>query len=97
MTGFSEAVATHRDGATVAIYAQPRASRTAVVGLHDGMVKVALKAPPVDGKANAELIRFLASLVGVRKSAVQVVQGESSRRKLVLVEGTTIEALLDSL
>ena len=81
----------------MAIYAQPRASRTAVVGGHDGMVKVALKAPPVDGKANAELVRFLARLAGVPKGAVRVIGGAASRRKRVLVEGATVEALSDCL
>lgn len=97
MSDLSDAVAAHRDGATVAVYAQPRASRTAVIGLHDGMVKVALKAPPVDGKANTELTRYLASIVGVRRGDVQIVKGESSRRKLVLIQGATVEVLLGGL
>ncbi|MDP6943888.1 MAG: DUF167 domain-containing protein [Myxococcota bacterium] len=81
----------------MAVYAQPRASRTAVVGGHDGMVKIALQAPPVDGKANAELIRFLARLTRVPKRAVRVIGGAASRRKRVLIEGATVEMLSDCL
>ena len=81
----------------MAVYAQPRASRTVIVGLHDERVKVALKAPPVDGKANAALVRFMANLLGVRRADVRVLKGESSRRKLVLVERLTVDAVRDAL
>lgn len=73
------------------VLAQPRASRDAIVGVHDGQLKVALKAPPVDGEANAALIAFFAKALRVPKRAVSLVQGESSRRKTVRVEGDPAE------
>ncbi len=69
------------------VHVQPRARRTEVAGLHGDAVKVRLAAPPVDGAANAELVRFVAESLGVARSAVAVVGGASSRRKTLAVEG----------
>jgi uncharacterized protein (TIGR00251 family) len=66
---------------------QPRASRTELAGIHGDALRVRLSAPPVDGAANQALIRFLADLLSVPRSAVQVIAGESSRSKLVAVSG----------
>ena len=71
--------------ARVAIYVQPRASKTEVTGRHGDSIKIRLAAPPVDGAANAELEAFIAKLIKVPKSAVNVVIGTSSRRKVVEV------------
>ena len=75
------------DPSGLAVYVQPRASRTSVAGLHGEAVKIRVAAPPVDGAANAELIRFLAKVLGVARSAVEVVSGTGSRHKLVRVRG----------
>jgi uncharacterized protein (TIGR00251 family) len=75
------------------LYVQPRASKTEVVGMHDGRIKIRLAAPPVDGAANAELVSFVAELLGVAKSKVRVVAGESSRRKMIEVEGADEQKL----
>ena len=73
--------------ARVAVYVQPRASRTEVAGMHDGCVKIRLAAPPVDGEANEALVEFIARRTGVPKRHVRIVSGHSSRRKVVEVEG----------
>ena len=62
---------------------QPRSSRSKIMGLFDGALKVALTAPPVDGKANAALIDFLADRFAVTRSAVVLKSGQASRRKIV--------------
>lgn len=74
-------------GLRVHVLAQPRASRDALVGLHDGQLKVALKAPPVEGEANAALVAFFSKALKLPKKAVTLVQGEASRRKTVLLAG----------
>lgn len=74
-------------GVELLVLVQPRASRTKVVGEHDGRLKVALAAPPVDGEANAALVEFLAGAVGVRRAQVRLLDGETSRRKRVLISG----------
>jgi uncharacterized protein len=68
---------------------QPRASRTRVVGEHDGRLKLQLAAPPVDGEANAALVEFLAHALRVKKADVVVLRGETGRRKTVRVTGVT--------
>lgn len=65
------------------IVVQPGARRTALVTLHGDRVKVAVSAPPVDGKANEAVVRFLAELTGVPSSRVVVLRGTSDRRKTV--------------
>ena len=72
-----------------AVRVSPRSSRDKVLGVHDGALKLALKAPPVDGEANAALIAFLAKGIGCPKRSVHIVQGESSRNKLIRVTAVT--------
>lgn len=66
---------------------QPRASANEVAGRENGVVRVRLTAPPVEGKANKALIDFLAERLGVSKSAVTIVSGHGARNKLVDVNG----------
>lgn len=63
----------------------PRASRTELSGLHEGRLRVRVAAPPVEGKANKELVAFFSKLLGVGKSAVAIERGESGRRKVIRV------------
>ncbi|MBL8952617.1 MAG: DUF167 domain-containing protein [Myxococcaceae bacterium] len=79
-------------GVELLVLVQPRASRSRVIGEHDGRLKVALAAAPVDGEANAALIDLLAALFDVRKSAIALSEGETSRRKRVKVTGLDARA-----
>ena len=78
---------------TLQIQAQPGAKSTAVVGVYgegsQARLKIALAAPPVDGKANAVLRAFLAEAFGVARSNVTLLHGESGRKKLVRIEAPT--------
>jgi len=69
----------------------PRSSRSEIVGEHDGALKVRLKAPPVDGAANAELIKLFSKQLGVPKSAVEILTGETSKTKRLRITGATAE------
>lgn len=75
----------------VDVHVVPRASRSAISGVHEGRLKVTLAAPPVDGEANAELIALLAKLLRLSKRDVSLVRGESSRQKTVALRGVTAE------
>jgi uncharacterized protein (TIGR00251 family) len=77
------------DGVAIRVYVQPRASRDEVLGLHGDAIKIRLAAAPVDGAANDALIRLLASLFQVPRSAVEVTTGRSGRRKMISVAGVT--------
>lgn len=68
---------------TLFCHLQPNASRSEFAGQHGERLKIRIKAPPVDGKANAELIKFLAKQFGVSKANVVITQGEGSRQKTV--------------
>ena len=75
------------------LHIQPGAKRTEIVGQHGDALKIRLAAPPVDGKANAELIRFLAERLRVPRSAIRLVSGESSRAKRLRVTDTQAAVL----
>lgn len=77
----------HGGAVSFRVRVAPRASRDALLGVHDGALKVALTAPPVDGAANAALRKLLARHLGVARGAVTIVRGERSRDKIVRVEG----------
>jgi uncharacterized protein (TIGR00251 family) len=79
-------------GAVLELYVQPRASRSRVVGEHDGRLKIQLAAPPVDGEANAALIEFLAGALRVKRADVALLAGETGRRKRVRVAGVSAAA-----
>jgi uncharacterized protein (TIGR00251 family) len=91
------AVSEHPGGVTIKVYVAPRSSATGVIGMHDGEIKVALTAPPVDGAANKALVEFLAKKLGIPKSAVSLVSGETSRHKVVAVADVDAETLLRKL
>ena len=77
----------------VHVHVQPRASRSEVVGTHGAALKVRLLAPPVDGAANDALVALLAKELGVPRRDVRIVQGATSRAKLVEIDGTTADAV----
>jgi uncharacterized protein (TIGR00251 family) len=80
---------TEKNGTLVfRVLASPR-SRTEIVGEYDGALRVRLKASPVGGAANEELIRILAKTFNVPRTAVEIVSGHSSKRKSVSIGGTT--------
>jgi uncharacterized protein len=74
-----------RTGVTLSVYVTPRASRSEVAGEREGALWVRLAAPPVDGKANAALISLLADWLGVPKAHVEIVSGETARRKRIRI------------
>lgn len=76
------------DGGAIVLtlHVQPAAKRTEVAGVHGDALRIRLAAPPVEGKANAELVRFLADAFGVPLRQVTLVRGETSRRKVVRIE-----------
>ncbi|MBI5137563.1 MAG: YggU family protein [Nitrospirae bacterium] len=76
-------------GVRLTIRLAPKASRDQVQGPHGDALKIAITAPPVEGKANAHLIKFLAKRLGVAKGAVTIASGELSRDKVVDVAGIT--------
>ena len=81
---------TEKEGAVIFnVRVVPRASRSEIVGEHDGGLKVRIASPPVDGAANSELIKLLAKRFGVAKSDVEIVGGETSKSKRIKIGNMT--------
>jgi hypothetical protein len=78
-------------GVSFTVRLQPKAKKTALVAELDGALKVAVTAPPIEGRANEALIRFLAELLKVARSSVTIAAGASSRNKVIRIEGLTAE------
>ncbi len=85
------------DGVMLRLHVQPGAKNTGVAGLHGEALKIRLAAAPVDGKANACLVAFLADRLGVAKAAVSLISGDSSRAKRVHVAGIAPDLARDRL
>jgi uncharacterized protein (TIGR00251 family) len=83
-----------REGVLLAVRAQPGAKKTALAGVYGegaaAQLKVAVKASPVEGRANEALIEFLAETFALTKGAVEIVSGELSRTKVILLRGETM-------
>ena len=81
-------------GVTLAVRAQPGAKRTSIVGVYGegaaAQLKISVQAPPIEGRANSALIKFLADKFGVPKSNVELVSGELSRSKVFLLRGVSL-------
>ncbi len=80
-------------GASFAVRVQPRARRNAVVGELGDALKIALTAPPLEGRANAACIAFLAELLSVPRSSVTIAAGQTARQKVVRVAGVSAAAV----
>jgi uncharacterized protein (TIGR00251 family) len=75
------------DAALLTVHLQPGAKTSGVAGFHGDALKIRVAAPPVDGKANAALLDFLAKWLQIPKSALHLKSGQTARRKVVRVEG----------
>ncbi|MHB1390497.1 MAG: DUF167 domain-containing protein [Thermoleophilia bacterium] len=85
------------EGSLLKVRVVPGARKSQLAGESAGRLRVRLMAPPVEGKANRELMRFLAAILGVRKNRVSLVSGERSREKTVLLAGVSLSDVRDRL
>lgn len=82
-----------KEGVIISCHVRPGASKTECAGLYGETMKLSLKAPPVDGKANKELCRYFAEKCSLPKSAVTLVSGQTSREKRLLLAGMLLDDL----
>ncbi|MFQ3198798.1 MAG: hypothetical protein ACI8R9_001486 [Paraglaciecola sp.] len=73
------------NGLRLRIYLQPKATKDVIIGLHGDEIKISITAPPVDGKANVHLIKFIAKQFSVAKSSVSLIKGDLNRHKTLQV------------
>jgi uncharacterized protein (TIGR00251 family) len=93
-TAAIEARVTSTGSVTFTVNVSPRAKRNAIEGVAEGVLRVRLAAPPIEGRANDALSRFLAECLNIPRSAVRIVAGERSRRKRVEVRGVSLDRVL---
>jgi uncharacterized protein len=84
-------------GVTFAVKVHPRARKNAITGELGDALKVALTAPPIEGKANEACVDFLANLLKVPRASVTIAAGQSSRKKVIRVSGLTVQQVRDRL
>jgi uncharacterized protein (TIGR00251 family) len=75
------------NGVVLSIHVVPGSAKSEIAGVQDDALKVKIAAPPVEGRANAECIRFLSDTLGVRKNQVTITSGHRSRKKTISIEG----------
>jgi len=87
-----------KDGAvTFKARVQPRAPRSEIAGEHNGAIKLRLAAPPVDGKANQECRSFLARLLKVSATSVEIISGSTSRDKVIRIQNISARRVIEAL
>jgi uncharacterized protein (TIGR00251 family) len=80
-----------KGAAVLDVFVQPRAAKNAIVGVHGSALKLKVTAPPVEGKANRATEELVAEALGIARSSVRVVSGESSRHKRLVISGISAE------
>lgn len=97
MDAFRIAVQANKEGVLLTVHVQPKARRTECMGFYGDALKIRIAAPPIDGAANDELIRFLADRCSVPRAGIAIQAGAHGRQKRVSVRGVTVEQVLDRL
>lgn len=87
MSGLDNAIASHNEGAVLAVVVAPRSGKTGIDRIEADAVRIRVAAPPVDGAANTALLRYLADIFDRPKSSVRLIAGATGRRKRVLIAG----------
>jgi len=86
---------TAQGGVTLAVRAQPGAKKTSIAGIYGegatSQIKVAVQAPPIEGRANSALVAFLADFFSIPKSSIELISGELSRSKVFKLRGITLQ------
>jgi uncharacterized protein (TIGR00251 family) len=75
------------DGVILQVHVVPRSAKSEIAGVQGDALKVKIAAPPVEGQANAECIRFLSDILGIKKKQVKILSGHRSKKKTVAIEG----------
>ncbi|OPY90786.1 MAG: hypothetical protein A4E72_00474 [Syntrophus sp. PtaU1.Bin208] len=82
-----------KNGVSFSVQVLPRSSKCALAGISEGIVRLKLTAPPVEGRANEECLDFFSELLGVKKGLMSILHGHKSRKKVIQIDGLTREQL----
>lgn len=81
------------NGVTLTLTIQANAHKSEIVGLYNDTLKIKIKAPPVDGKANKEIISFLSETLNIAQKNIEILKGDKNKNKIVLLMGETLQSL----
>lgn len=87
--GMSNWIRADQNGCIIEVHISPQSKKCEIVGLYNNRLKIKIDSPPVDGKANAALIRFLAETLGLKMSNLSILRGETSKIKQIKIIGLT--------
>ncbi|RMG37464.1 MAG: DUF167 domain-containing protein [Planctomycetota bacterium] len=93
VAALKDVVRAHPEGTVLELQAQPRARRNGLAGVHAGRLRIQVTQAPEKGKANAALLKLLARELAVRRSQLELIGGETSTQKRILVRGLTVDAV----
>ena len=83
----------NKEGVKISLFVQANAPKSEIIGPYNGSLKIKIHAPPIDGKANAEIQNFLSSFLNIAKNRVQILKGDKSKTKSVLILNMSIEEI----
>jgi uncharacterized protein (TIGR00251 family) len=83
-----------KDGILIKVHIVPNSSKTQIVGTHGDRLKLKIKAPPVDGKANEEIVSFLSKTLNIKKNQIELMTGQTSKSKNLLIKAFDIDLTL---
>ncbi len=81
------------NGVTLTLTIQANAHKSEIIGLYNDTLKIKIKAPPVDGKANKEIISFLSEKLGITQKNIEILKGDKNKNKIVLLMGESLQSL----
>ena len=79
------------NGIILHIHVIPKSARSEIVGIHDDALKLKIAAPQIEGRANAECIRYISDMLGIRKNRISISSGHKSKKKNIVVEGMDVQ------
>jgi len=88
---------THKDGVTLTVRVTPKSTRSKITGVAGTDLKISLHAPPADGKANKELVRLLSKILSIPKTGIEILSGQNSRSKRLLLIDQSLESIAEKL
>ena len=86
-----------KQGVTIDLHVIPNARKSEIVGIHNDKLKIKISSPPVDGSANKEIIKFFSKKLKISKSKIDIISGEKSRDKRLLINDITIDKVRNSI
>lgn len=79
------------EGVQISLHVLPKAHKSEIIGEHNGALKIKIKAPPVDGKANEAIVEFFSKLLKLSKNSIEILKGDKSKTKKILIHGLNVE------